>query len=85
MVSRVGLLDQPATVWAALSPRGMSLAQLTSVTWSFDHLQRMVCRRKTTACKLSYRATELGWRVSHLTPQTARVEHRLSHRASGRK
>jgi hypothetical protein len=63
-----GLLDQPATVWAALSTSGMASLNLPRQPGHLIIAADGDPAGKTAACKLSYRATDLGWRVSHLTP-----------------
>ncbi|WP_108815665.1 DUF7146 domain-containing protein [Loktanella sp. Alg231-35] len=63
-----GLMDQPATVWAALSTSGITSLSLPRrpghliIAADGDEAGRRAAR------KLSLRADSLGWRISHLTP-----------------
>lgn len=63
-----GLLDEPATVWAALSTSGIISLNLPRKP---GHLIIAADGDDAGQCasrKLSMRAVRLGWRVSHLTP-----------------
>jgi len=63
-----GLMDQPATVWASLSTSGMVSLNLPRQPGHLIVAADGDDAGRTAARKLSYRATYLGWRVSHLTP-----------------
>ena len=63
-----GLLDQPATIWAALSTSGLISLNLPRAP---GHLIIAADGDKaghSAASKLSFRAAALGWRVSFMTP-----------------
>lgn len=63
-----GMLDQPATVWAALSTSGLVSLDLPRKPGHLIVAADGDRPGQDAARKLSYRATYLGWRVSHLTP-----------------
>jgi len=63
-----GILDQPATVWAALSTSGMTALNLPRQPGHLIIAGDGDAAGQSAARKLSYRAAHLGWRVSHLTP-----------------
>lgn len=63
-----GLLEEPATVWAALSTSGLVSLNLPRTPGHLIIAADGDEAGKNAARKLSYRATYLGWRVSHLTP-----------------
>lgn len=63
-----GLMDQPATVWAALSTSGIVSLTLPRQSGHLIIAADGDDAGQRAARKLSLRATDLGWRVSHLTP-----------------
>ena len=63
-----GLMDQPATVWAALSTSGIVSLTLPRQPGHLIIAADGDDAGQRAARKLSLRATGLGWRVSHLTP-----------------
>lgn len=63
-----GLLDTPATVWAALSTSGIVSLSLPRLPGHLIIAADGDAAGKQAARKLSLRADRLGWRISHLTP-----------------
>jgi hypothetical protein len=63
-----GLLDTPATVWAALSTSGVVSLTLPRQPGHLIIATDSDAAGQQAASKLSMRADRLGWRISHLTP-----------------
>lgn len=63
-----GLMDKPATVWAALSTSGIVSLTLPRQPGHLIIAADGDDAGQRAARKLSLRATDCGWRVSHLTP-----------------
>jgi len=63
-----GLLDTPATVWAALSTSGITSLTLPRLPGHLIIAADCDTAGQQAARKLSIRADRLGWRISYLTP-----------------